>query len=150
VALRIVAILGLLIVLLTGCTAMRIRTTAAAENLEHSADVFAQRACYDVKAECSTSQYLPARVLAQQTREFRQIVSDSGDRDVVAAFQGLWRAYHSLRDEVYRSDNHPLRADFEPVTHAFTDVQRDVKNGYSYADPTLYNSGGYKLDPYYN
>ena len=28
--------------------------------------------------------------------------------------------------------------------------QVDVKNGYSYADPTLYASGGYVLDPYYN
>jgi hypothetical protein len=36
------------------------------------------------------------------------------------------------------------------VTEAFVDVQRIVKNGYSYADSALYASGGYQFDPYYN
>lgn len=146
----VATILGLVILPLAGCTAMCVRTTAAADNLEDSANVFSHRACHDLNTQCSGNEYLPARLLADQTREFRQTVNTAGDGDVVFSFQRLWRSYHAARDEVSRLDNRQLRADFEPVTHAFTDVQRDVKNGYSYADPTLYNSGGYKLDPYYN
>jgi len=38
----------------------------------------------------------------------------------------------------------------KPITQAFIDVQRNVRNGYSYADPALYANGVCFFDPYYN
>ena len=148
----VVVISGLAVVLLAACTTTtHTRTARAADRLEGSAGVFAARTCYEPNTACSATQYLPAaRQFADQAREFRQTLDNAGDQAVVFAFQRLWRAYHTLRDDVYRLRNRQLRVDLKPITHAFVDVQRHVKTGYSYADPTLYASGGYMFDPYYN
>lgn len=139
------------IVLLAGCTTTQTRTEKAAQTLERSAEAFVAGTCYEPNAGCATSRYLPAaRVFADQARRFDQTLQGAGDREVVLAFERLWRSYHTLRDEVSRSRDHQARDELKPVTRKFIDVQRDVKNGYSYADPTVYASGGYTFDPYYN
>jgi hypothetical protein len=147
----LVAISWLAVVLVAGCETTHTRTARAADKLEQHIGAFAAGACYPSSAACSGRQQLAAaRWFADQVQEFRETCENGGDQEVVFAFQRLWRSYHALRDEVYRQRDRQLQVDFEPITQAFVDVQRDVKNGYSYADPTVYASGGYALDPYYN
>jgi hypothetical protein len=147
----LVAISWLAVVLVAGCETTHTRTARAADRLEQRIEAFATGACDQSSATCSSRQQLvAAHLFADQVQEFRETCENGGDQEVVFAFQRLWRGYHALRDEVYRLRDHQLQVDFKPVTHAFVDVQRDVKNGYSYADPTLYSSGGYVFDPYYN
>lgn len=147
----LVAISWLAVVLLAGCETTHTRTARAADRLEHRVDAFAVGACYQSNPVCSSSQHLPAaRSFADQVQEFREACDNDGDQEIVFAFQALWRSYHALRDEVHRLRDRQLLVDFKPVTQAFVDVQLHVKNGYSYADPSLYGSGGYLLDPYYN
>ena len=146
-----VVISWLAVVLFAGCETTHTRTARAADKLEQRIDTFAAGACYQSSAACSSRQQLAAaRWFAGQVQEFRETCENGGDQEVVFAFQRLWRSYHALRDEVYRLRERQLKVDFKPVTQAFVDVQRDVKNGYSYADPTVYASGGYVFDPYYN
>ena len=147
----LVAISWLAVVLVAGCETTHTRTVTAADKLEQRIDAFAAGACDQSNAACSSRQQLAAaRWFADQVQEFRETCENGGDQEVVFAFQRLWRSYHALRDEIYRLRDRQLQVDFKPVTRAFVDVQRDVKNGYSYADPTVYASGGYVLDPYYN
>jgi hypothetical protein len=147
----LVVISWLAVVLVAGCETMHTRTARAADKLEQRIDAFSASACYQSSAACASPQeFAAARWFADQVQEFRETCENGGDQEVVLAFQQLWRSYHALRDEVYRLRDRQLLVDFKPVTQAFVDVQRDVKNGYSYADPTLYASGGYVFDPYYN
>ena len=147
----LVAISWLAVVLVAGCETTHTRTARAADKLEQRIDTFAAGACYQSSAACSSRQQLAAaRWFADQVQEFRETCENGGDQEVVFAFQRLWRSYHALRGEVYRLRDRQLQVDFKPVTQAFVDVQLDVKNGYSYADPTVYASGGYVFDPYYN
>ena len=146
-----IATLGLAIALLTGCATTHTRTARAADRLERNADAFAARSCYEPRDACLASRYLPgARRFADETHEFRRTIDSAGDQQVVLAFERLWRKYHTLRDEVCGLHDERVRVDLKPTTRAFVDVQRLVKNGYSYADPNLLASGGYTLDPYYN
>ena len=147
----LVALSWLAVVLAAGCETTHTRTVGAADELEQRIDAFAAGACDQSSAACSNRQQLDsARWFADEVREFRETCENGGDQEVVFAFQRLWRSYHALRDEVHRLRDRQLQVDFKPVTQAFVDVQRDVKNGYSYADPALYASGGYVFDPYYN
>ena len=135
----------LAVVLVAGCETTHTRTARAADKLERRIDAFAAGACDQSSAACSSRQQF-----ADQVQAFRETCANGADQEVVFAFQRLWRSYHALRDEVYRLRDRQLQVDFKSVTQAFVDVQRNVKNGYSYADPTVYASGGYVLDPYYN
>jgi hypothetical protein len=147
----VVAISWLAVVLVAGCETTHTRTATAADKLEQRIDAFAAGACDQPSAACSNRQQLAAvRWFADQVQEFRETCENGGDQEVVFAFQRLWRSYHALRDEVYGLRDRQLQVDFKSVTQAFVDVQLDVKNGYSYADATVYASGGYVLDPYYN
>jgi hypothetical protein len=152
VAVRSVLIaMGMAVVLLAGCATPRTRTEKAAQKLERSADGFIAATCYEPNAACSTNPYLPAaREFADQAQRFGQTVQGAGDPEVVLAYKRLWRSYHTLRNEVDRSRDRQARAELEPVTRTFIDVRGHVKNGYSYADPTLLASGGFTFDPYYN
>jgi hypothetical protein len=151
VARSVVIAMGMAVVLLAGCTTTQTRTTIAAQRLERSAEAFVAGTCYEPNAGCSTNRYLPAaRAFADQAQRFGQTLQGAGDQEVVLAFERLWRSYHALRDEVNHSGDRQARAELKPVTRSFIDVQLHVKNGYSYADPTLYASGGYTFDPYYN
>jgi hypothetical protein len=145
------ATLAAAVVLAAGCSMTRTRTAGAADKLERSADALAAHGCYGSVPACSASGYLPAaRAFADQAHEFRQSLDSAGDQDIVLEFKRLWQSYHTLRDEIYRLDDHQLRRDLLPTAHAFVDVQRHVETGYSHADPTVYASGGYTFDPYYN
>jgi len=147
----VIAILGLAVVLLAGCTTTRITRAASAERLERSATAFVADTCYEPNGGCATTRYLPAaQAFADQAQVFGRTLHGAGDQEVVLAFKRLWRSYHTLRQDVYRSRDRQAEVDLKPVTRAFIGVQLLVKNGYSYADPTLYASGGYTLDPYYN
>jgi hypothetical protein len=137
--------LGALVVLLAGCTTAHARASRAADGLEHSVEVFTARACYEPNPAC-----FAARGFAEQTHEFRQTLDTAGDAEVVSAFKRVWRGYQTLRGEIYRSDDRQFRPDLKPITQAFIDVQRTVRNRYSYADPALYANGAYFFDPYYN
>jgi hypothetical protein len=139
---------GLALVLLAGCTAVHTRTVKAADELVHSADAFAAGSCFEPNGVLSTN---PAACrFADQAHVFRLTLDRQGDQDVVLAFQSLWRSYRALRDETYHLRDDRARTQLQPVTEAFVGVQRNVISGYSHADPTLYASGGYLLDPYYN
>jgi hypothetical protein len=147
----VIAIMCSTTVLLAGCVTTHTRTASAADELERSAESFAAHTCYDLNAACSRGQQIPgALAFAERAHEFRQTLDTAGDQDVVSAYKRLWRSYHTLRDDVYRLHDGQLQADLKPLTRAFVDVQRNVKTGYSYADPALYAAGAYTFNPYYN
>jgi len=140
----VVAAFQLALLPLASCATTHGLTAPAADTLERQADAFAT----DVRGEASPTDYTRrAQDFADQAHDFSQSVGKAGDQDVVLAFQSLWRSYHALSGDV-RSAND--RAHFKPVTAAFAEVQLDVKNRYGYADGSLWSSGGYVFDPYYN
>ena len=141
----VIVTLGVLAVLLAGCVTTHARASRAAHGLEHSVEVFTARACFEPNPAC-----FAARGLAEQTREIRQTLDMAGDAEVVSAFKRVWRGYQALRGEIYRSDDRQFRPDLKPITQAFIEVQRNVRNRYSDADPALYANGAYFFDPYYN
>jgi hypothetical protein len=147
----VVIAMGLAVVQLAGCTTTQTRTAMAAQRLERSAETFVAGTCYEPNAGCSTNRYLPAaRAFADEAKRFDQTLQGAGDQEVVLAFKRLWGSYHTLHAEVHSLHDRQAWAELEPVTRRFVDVQLHVKNGYSSADPTLYASGGYMFDPYYN
>jgi hypothetical protein len=84
-----------------------------------------------------------------QARNFRETVDGAGDREVILAYEQLWRTYQALRQEVKRSDSRQAQIDLKSVTQAFRDVVGDM-SGYADADSALYARGGYQHDPYYD
>jgi hypothetical protein len=121
----------------------------SADQLERDAQAFAAVAQPRPSVADSTTDYLwEARDLAAQAHVFRETVEDgAGDRNVTLAYERLWHSYHSLRNELDRSDNHQAQVALKPVTKAFLQVEGDMRG---YADTALYARGGYKRDPYYN
>jgi hypothetical protein len=147
----VIATLWLVLVPLASCATTHGRLIGAADRLERNADAFDSDTPYELDPTYSATGYFRAtREFVEQVRDFRQTVDSAGDQEVIFAFEHLWRSYHALRDEVDRLHSRQTRADLKRVTEAFVDVQRIVKNGYSYADSALYPSGGYQFDPYYN
>jgi hypothetical protein len=138
---------GLLILaFMTGCATAHTRAVIATDTLVHSADELAAGSCFEPNVLSSD----PAACrFADQAHAFRLTLDSKSDQQVVLAFQSLWRSYRALRHDTSLRDA-DARAQLKPVTEAFTGVQRQVITGYSHADPTLYASGGYWLDPYYN
>ena len=69
-----------------------------------------------------------AVALAEEARDFRRTIADSrADRnDVRDAFSDLSRSYHELRDEVERSRSTEAERNFQPVTDAYLDVEREM------------------------
>lgn len=148
---RTLAIAAVISVLICGCASTRLRTVQAAEHLTQSADAFALHGAHEEATSTTSPGYLvQAREFADQARYFQLSAGSGTDLQVVYAFQALWRRYHALRDAVSRSPDRQARVALRPVDRAFSRVQIIVKNAYSYADTTLYSSGGYVLDPYYN
>lgn len=148
----VIATLLLTVGLLAGCAATGNRTAAAADRLGSAADAFAGHTCDEPNVPCTDNSYVDvARGFSAEALEFRRALEGGvSDRDVLLAYERLWRRYHSLRHEVSRSDDQALQGHWSPVTAAFADVQRQVRAWYSDADPDLYSRGGYVLDPYYN
>jgi hypothetical protein len=112
--------------------------TASAGRLERSADAFARD---------TRGYFRDAPEFADQAHDFRETVERAGDREIILAYEQLWRSYQVLRHEVERSDNRQV--DLKPVRQAFQDVVRDI-SGYADADTALYARGGFQHDPYYD
>jgi hypothetical protein len=69
-----------------------------------------------------------AQELANEARDFRRTISDrDADRDDVRdAFQDLSKQYHALRDDTERSREPALEDEFEDVTEAYLDIEREM------------------------
>lgn len=145
-----IATLWLVLVPLGSCATTQDRMIRAADRLARTAEAFDSNTRELDPTHSGTGYFGGAREFVEQAHDFRQTVDTAGDQEVILAFEQLWRSYHALRDEVDRLRSRQARAGLNSVTEAFVDVQRIVKNGYSYADSALYASGGYQFDPYYN
>ena len=147
----VIATFGLLCLALAGCATVHERILNAGDRLERNTNALASRASDDAGATDPVGGYSrAAREFANEAGNFRRVADVAGDRDVVLAFEELWRRYQTLRQEINRNQSPRAQADFRPVTEAFVEVQRVVRNGYSYADTALYARGGYYFDPFYN
>lgn len=133
--------LALALVTLAACVATNSdNMKKSAARLERGADAFARN---------TRGQFRDAPEFADHARDFRETLDHAGDREVVLAYEQLWRSYQSLRHEVKRSDSQQAQSDLQPVTEAFRDVVRRI-SGYADADNALYARGGYQHDPYYD
>jgi hypothetical protein len=136
----LIAAPALMLVILASCATTRGHMMTLAGRLELRADAFAS----------DTGGYFrDAPEFADQAHDFRETVDRAGDREVILAYEQLWRTYQALRHEVERSDSRQAQVDLKSVTQAFGDVVRDIR-GYADADSALYARGGYQHDPYYD
>jgi hypothetical protein len=121
---------------LAGCVTTEGNLTSSAERLERSADELRADARDD---GADGGYYRDAQEFADETREFRRAIEDrDADRDdVKEAFRDLSEGYHALRDEVERSSDRDAEVDFEPVTQAYLDVEREMRR---YGDRDRYAS----------
>jgi isopenicillin N synthase-like dioxygenase len=131
---------ALVLVTLASCATTHSNMMTSADTLEHSADAFAGD---------TRGYFRHAREFAEQAHDFRETIDRAGDREVILAYEQLWRNYQALRHEVERSDSEQVQADWKSVTRAFRDVVRDM-TGYADADSALYARGGFQHDPYYD
>jgi isopenicillin N synthase-like dioxygenase len=131
---------ALVLVTLASCATTHSNMMTSADTLEHSADAFAGD---------TRGYFRHAREFAEQAHDFRETIDRAGDREVILAYEQLWRNYQALRHEVERSDSEQVQADWKSVTRAFRDVVRDI-SGYADADSALYARGGFQHDPYYD
>jgi isopenicillin N synthase-like dioxygenase len=131
---------ALVLVTLASCATTHSNMMTSADTLEHSADAFAGD---------KRGYFRHAREFAEQAHDFRETIDRAGDREVILAYEQLWRNYQALRHEVERSDSEQVQADWKSVTRAFRDVVRDM-TGYADADSALYARGGFQHDPYYD
>lgn len=110
---------------LAGCVTSGTSLTSSAERLERSSYALEKNAY----AEREDSRYRrDAVALAEEARDFRRLLTDSraDNADVRAAFSDLSRSYHALRDEVERSRSRDVERDFQPVTDAYLDIEREM------------------------
>jgi hypothetical protein len=113
---------------LLGCVTTGGNLTSSAQRLERSTDELRE----DVRRDDVSSSYTrDAQELAGEARDFRHVVEDrrASDADVRDAFEDLSKSYHALRDEVEHSRDRDVERDFQPVTEAYLDVEREM-NGY--------------------
>jgi hypothetical protein len=130
----------LVLVALASCATTHSNMMTSAGRLELSADAFASD---------TRGYFRDAREFADQAHDFRQTVDLAGDREVILAYEQLWRSYQALRHEVERSDSRQAQVDLKSVTRAFRDVVGEI-SGYADADSALWARGGYQHDPYYD
>jgi hypothetical protein len=136
----VIVMSALVLVALASCATTHSNMMASVGRLERSADAFASD---------TRGYFRHAPEFADQAHDFRETVDRAGDREVILAYEQLWRTYQALRHEVERSDSRQAQVDLKPVTRAFRDVVRDI-SGYADADSALYARGGYQHDPYYD
>jgi hypothetical protein len=113
---------------LFGCVTTGGNLTSSAQRLEHSADELREDAR---RGDVSSSYTRDAQELAEEARDFRHVVEDrrASDNDVRDAFEDLSKSYHALRDEVEHGRDRDVERDFQPVTEAYLDVEREM-SGY--------------------
>jgi hypothetical protein len=118
-----------------GCVTTHGNLESSAERLERSADEL--RA--DARDDGSSNYYRDAQEFADEARDFSRTLDErDGDRDDLNdAFRDLSGSYHALRDEVERSRDRDAELDFEPVTEAYLDVEREMRR---YGDRDRYAS----------
>lgn len=113
-------------VTLAGCATTQGSLTTSAERLERNASDLARN------GRDSTRYQSDARELADQAHDFRLTITDrrADDRDIRLAFEELSHDYHSLRDEVDRSESRDATLDFRSVTEAYLDIEREMTGRY--------------------
>ena len=111
---------------LAGCASTQGNLASSAERLERSADELRADARDD---GASGGYYRDAQAFADESRDFRRTLDDRrADRgDVKDAFRDLSEHYHALRDEVERSSDRDAQRNFQPVTEAYLDVEREMR-----------------------
>jgi hypothetical protein len=135
---KVVATSALVLVALASCATTQSNMMTSVGRLERSVDAF----------DTDTHGYFRnAAEFADQAHDFRTTVDRAGDREVIVAYERLWRGYQALRQEVQGSDSPQAQVALKPVTQAFRGVVRGVSG---YADSAVYARGGYQHDPYYD
>ncbi|HEY5808766.1 MAG TPA: hypothetical protein VIT67_12395 [Povalibacter sp.] len=117
-----------LVIAMAGCATTGPNLATSAERLERNS--------YAMERGSDTGRVREdARRLSEETHDFRRVLgSRSVDhRDIERAFDDVSRTYHSLRDEVERSRDRLVERDFEPVTNAYLDVEREMSRSDRYA-----------------
>ncbi|MBM0107235.1 hypothetical protein JM946_21065 [Steroidobacter sp. S1-65] len=123
--LLVAATIGLMAV--GGCATTGGNLSSSANRLERSAFALEDEARDDGERSGFRRD---ARELAEEAREFRRVVEDrdSSDEDVRDAFNDVSRRYHAMRDEVDRSDSRDASEDFQSVTEAYLDIEREMQS----------------------
>lgn len=124
-SLLIAATVGLMSI--GGCATTGGNLSSSATRLERSAVVLQE----DARDDGERSGYRSdARELAEEARDFRRTVEDrrSSKEDVREAFSDVSKRYHAMRDEVERSRSRDAERDFQPVTEAYLDVEREMRS----------------------
>jgi len=118
---------------LCGCATSGGNLSHSAERLERST---AELRSYSQRDSDSSSYTRDAQTLAEEARDFRNVVSDrrSSDADVRDAFDDVSKSYHSMRDEVERTRDRDAERDFQPVTEAYLDVEREMRSYHHHED----------------
>lgn len=114
---------------IAGCVTTGGNLTSSAERLERSSYALQRNTDVD---RTDSGLRSDARDLAEEARDFRHAVEDSraDRRDVDVAFKDLSRSYHALRDEVEHGREHEVDRDFQAVTDAYLDIEREIdRNG---------------------
>lgn len=122
--LLLAATIGLM---LGGCATTGGNLSSSANRLERSAFALEDEARDDGERSGFRRD---ARELAEEAREFRRVVEDrdSSDEDVRDAFNDVSRRYHAMRDEVDRDSSRDAAEDFESVTEAYLDIEREMRS----------------------
>jgi hypothetical protein len=118
---------------LYGCATTGANLSHSAERLERST---AELRSYAQRDSDSSSYTRDAQTLAEESRDFRHVVDDrrSSDADVRDAFDDVSKSYHSMRDEVERTHDRDAERDFQPVTEAYLDVEREMRDYHHHED----------------
>ena len=110
-----------------GCATTGGNLTSSATRLERSAYALQDEARDDSERSGYRSD---ARELAEEARDFRRTVEDrrSSSEDVRESFSDVSKRYHAMRDEVERTRSRDAERDFQPVTEAYLDVEREMRS----------------------
>lgn len=132
--------LGVASLALAGCVTTDSRLNSSAERLEHATYELQAQARYDGGSSYSHD----AQELAREAHDFNRVVDDrrTDGGDMREAFHDLSERYHAMRDEVERSSSREAERDFQPVTDAYLDVEREMR-GYEDHDRRRYAHDDY-------
>ena len=110
---------------IAGCVTSGGSLTNSAERLERSSYALEKNA-YVQREDAGFRR--DAVALAEEARDFRRTLTDSraDNADIRAAFSDLSRRYHELRDEVEHSHSRDAERDFQAVTDAYLDIEREM------------------------
>jgi hypothetical protein len=113
---------------MVGCVTTHAGLSSSAQRLERGSEALERNADDRGIRE-------DARKLSAETRDFREAVASSraDRRDIREAFDDLSRSYHSLRDEVEKSRDRESERDFDAVTSAYLDIEREINRSDRYA-----------------